>query len=162
MIYDFGWEKFSSDATADVYLTAAGCHATDTVGHRYKIREIDVHAADPTPLDKNLAVKLGHILDVSAGGAGTSTAISAANLPKRDSGQIDAPFGAGVKFTGEPTTYKTDQNKQWEFNAHSGLIYGWAFADAPVCNRDEMRTIRLAPRVAGAIITSGSMAIETF
>lgn len=164
MLYDIAFEDFATSATGDTYKTAVACHATNTLGHRYKLREVDVQAADDTPLDKNLAVQIKKVLDVSAGSAGTpGTTIAAADLSKRDTLQIDAPFGAGIEYpTTPPSSYKTEAIKQWEFNAHGGLIYGWSFADAPVCNRDELLGVLVAPRAAGAIQTSGGMTIETF
>ena len=163
MLYDIAFEDFATSATINTYLTAVACNATDTIGHRYRLRELDVHSADDTPVDKNLAVQVKRVENVTGGTTGTpGTTIAAGDMQRRDTLSVACPFGAGIEYTVEPTVYETIAIKQWEFNAHGGLIYGWSVADAPVCNRNQLIGVLVAPRANGALQVSGGIAIETF
>lgn len=157
------FNNVSTGNNADTADTMVSAIVPDTAGSRIRVRAISIGAATDSPTDVPFGVKLQRIADVSAGAAGTAgSSITAANIPKHDSLQADAPCSAGIAYTAEPTTYETHALWQTEMNARDSLIKEWLPDEAPVASRDQLMGLLVTPRTAVALIVSGSMTVESF
>jgi len=156
-------QNLDTGAVADTYVTLAALIAADTAGHRCRLRAICVGPSDDAPDDKNCSVQVIRIADVSAGTAGTKTNVTAAAMPRPDSGQRDGVITGGLDYTVEPTTYETYPLWQMDFNIRSGFLKEWPDVDAaPQISRDQLLGFRFAPRAAAAVTVSGTIEFEEF
>jgi len=151
-------DNVSTGAVADTFTTELAMRAADTAGYRFRLRSLSVGPADDVPGDLNLAVQVKRVDDVSAGGAGTSTAVTP--VPK-DSLSRASVITAGKAHTVEPTTYG-DPLWQVDINRRNSFIKEWAAEDAPVANRDQLLGVLLAPRTAAAAVVSIAAEFEEF
>jgi len=136
-------------STPDTFVTMLAIISADTAGHRARLRRLAVAGSMDAPVNGNIAVKLNRVSDVSAGGAGTSTAISAANMAKKDSASLATVITGGHTFTVEPTVYDTKPLFEGEFNAIGGKIdEAWSSVDAPTIDRDMLLGVLVSPRVS--------------
>lgn len=160
--YKFDFDDVASGAVADTYTTLAALIAADTAGYRARVLSITIGPSDNAPVDKNVAVKLSRIADVSAGGVGTRTAVAGSAVSKADTESVDSTISAGHTYTAEPTTYEGRAVWQGAFNARGGIIKHWDKEDAPVIQRDQLIGLLVAPRDAAALTLSGTIEYETF
>lgn len=162
MRYTLTFSDVATGATADTFKTLAALIVADTAGYRCRIRSIAIGPADDTPQDKSVAIKLARIADVSAGGAGTKTAVAAGNLGKKDPGAADSIISGGRNYTAEPTAYETEPIWQCDVNCRGGLIKEWSAEDAPIATADMLLGLLAAPRDASAKQLSGTIEFEQF
>jgi len=161
--YKMTFDAIATGAVADTYKTLCAIVAADTAGHRARVMSITIGPADEAPVDKNVAVKLARVDDVSAGGAGTPGAsVSGANMGKVDSESVASTITGGRAYSAEPTVYGTEPLWAGAFNARGGIIKHWDREDAPVIQRDQLIGLLAAPRDANAITLSGTIEFETF
>lgn len=160
--YKMTFDNVATGAVADTFTTLAAIVAADTAGYRARLLSLTIGPADDAPVDKNVAVKLCRVDDVSAGGAGTATTVSGANMAKADSESAASVISGGHTYTVEPTTYGTYPLWVGAFNARGGLVKHWDREDAPVIQRDQLLGLLAAPRDAAAITLSGTMEFEVF
>lgn len=163
MFYVLSLDDIASLAGSDVYTTIGSIIVPDTAGVRARIRMLSIGPSDDAPGDLNLSLKIARIADVSVGGAGTLTAVSAGNMGKLDPDQTDAPFSGGVAYTAEPTTYESSE-PLWmgSMNDRGGIQMYWDANDAPRATRDMLIGLLAAPRTAQAIKITGSMLVESY
>ncbi len=159
MRFSAPFDNVASGAVADTYKTLAALVAADTAGYRCRLRSLTVGPADDAPADLNVSLKINRVDDVSAGGAGTATAVTPA--PK-DSLSRAAVITAGKAHSAEPTTYNTVPLWECEINLRNSLIKEWGADDAPVINRDQLLGLLVAPRTAAAATLSGVLEFEEF
>jgi len=152
------FDDLSTGAVADTFKTMAAVQAADTAGYRCRIRKITVGPAADTPVDRNVAIILQRVDDVSAGGSGTKTA---ATPTQKDSLSAAAVCAGGVNYTAEPTVYGTDLFAI-EMNLRNSLVMEWTPEDAPIVNRDQLIGLLVAPRSANAESVSGCIEFEEF
>ncbi len=145
--------RFSVTATnvatgevADTFKTMLAVIAGDTAGYRGALRKLTIGPSDDEPKDLNVAVKLCRIDDLSAGNAGTKTAVTPV---QKDSLSRAAVLSGGKNYTGEPDTYG---NPIWEvdMNRRATIVMEWDEEQAPVINRDQLLGLLAAPRTAAA------------
>lgn len=161
--YSLPFQDVVTSAVADTFETVAALIVADTVGHRCRVRGFHIGPSDDTALDFNLAVRLSRILDVSAGGAGTSTPVTTALMPKHDPGSVDSLVSGGHTFTGEPTVYEANDLYVGGFNMRGGLINERFDEDEKyVATRDMLIGLRCAPRASTALRVSGVILFEVF
>jgi hypothetical protein len=153
------FDNVATGAAADTYKTMAAIRVADTAGHRVRLRALHVGPADDAPVDKCLAIKISRVADVSAGGAGTSTAVTPA---KKDVASTAALASAGKNYTVEPTTYETEALWQGAINSRGAISMVWSADDAPVVGQDALVGVLMAPRDAAAVTVSGSLEFEEF
>lgn len=139
-------EDVATSASADTYITILGLLLADTIGFRARLRKLSVGCADGTPVDKALAIQVKRVDDVSAGGAGTATALTE---DAKWSDPHTPNVAASKTYTVEPTTYG---QPLWhiELNARGSIVMAWDAEDAPVIERDQLLGILVAPRDAAA------------
>jgi hypothetical protein len=149
----------ATGAVADTFgKTLAAVRAADTAGYRCRIRRLAVGCSDNAPPDLAIALVLKRVDDVSAGGAGTSTAVTPT---QRDSLSRAAVCTAGKGHTVEPTVYG-EPLFQTEMNLRNTIIQEWDAEGAPVANRDQLIGLLAAPRTAVAHNLSGELEFEEF
>lgn len=158
MRYSVPFSDLPSGAVADAYVTLAALVAADTAGYRCRLRSLTVGPADNAPADLNVSVALKRVDDVSAGGAGTATAVTATT---KDSLSRAAVIAGAKGHSVEPTTYGT---VLWEcdLNLRNSVIKEWGPDDAPVISRDQLLGLLAAPRTAAAARLSGVLEFEEF
>ena len=159
MKFSVTFDNYSSSASADTLQTAAAIIAGDTAGYRCRIRSITVGPADDSPADLNLSIQLKRIEDYSAGGAGTAGS-NPTPVPK-DSLSRASVCTAGIEYSGEPTAYG-DAFWETEISRRNTVIKEWSVEDAPICNRDQVIGLLIAPRTAAAAVISGTIEFEEF
>jgi hypothetical protein len=164
MKYSTSWSDTASGAVKDTFATIACLTVDDTAGHRIRIRSVAIGPSDDTPGDLNLSVRLGRVADLSAGSAPTGgTAVSKANMPKKDTDGPDSIVAGIIAPTGEPTTYETYPGWELGVNTHGTINKEWAPEDAPVIGRDQLVGVLVAPRSTDAPIkSSGTIEFEVF
>ena len=147
-----------SGAVADTPKTIAAVQAGDTAGYRCRLRALAIGLSEDTPVDESIEVSVKRVDDVSAGGAGTKTAVTPTPM---DSLSRAAVCSAGKNYTAEPTTYG-EALFEVELNGRNSLVKEWSPEDAPVCNRDQLVGLLVAPRTANAREVTGSLEFEEF
>lgn len=146
-------------AVANTYTTLAAILTADTAGHKARLLRLNVGPSDDSPADANISVKVARIDDISGGGAGTKTAVTAANLGRPQSDQLDGVVTAGHTYTVEPTAYGAALF-QMDINIRGGFFHEWDLADAPTIGRDMLLGVLVAPRAASAAKVSMTLEIE--
>lgn len=162
MFYSIPFNNVATGASAGTFKTMAAAIVPDTAGRRIRVRALNIGPADAAAADRNIAVRIERIADVSVGTAGTSTAISAANVPKKDTQSQDSIASGAVNYTVEPTTYETNPLWADEFNDRGGIIKEWDQNGAPKALQDQLIAVRCAPRTANASNVSGCLEIEVY
>jgi len=162
MMYSMVFDDLATGTTADVFKTAASLIVADTVGHRCRLRSLNIGPSDDVPADQNITVKVSRIADVSAGTAGTKTAVTTANMAKKDPGSVDSLVSGGVNYTAEPTTYENESLFTQDMNARGGFLKEWSAKTAPIFTQDSLCGILVAPRATTAVRFSGSLEFEVF
>jgi len=159
-VFYMSWNNVASGASADTYLTVASVIAAAGTSYMGRIRAINVGPADDAPADLNISIKMSRIADVSAGGAGTKTAISAANMPRAISYTADGILTGGHTYSVEPTAYETYPIFVTDMNLRGGFFKEWGIDDAPWIMNDQLIGVLIAPRTAAAATTSGTITYE--
>ena len=162
MFYSLTFNDVATGAAADTFKTLAALIAADTAGHRCRLRALNVGPADDGPSDLNVELKIARIADVSAGGAGTTTAVTAANMGRPESVQRDGVITGGRNYTVEPTAYETEPLWTHGMNIRGGFFKEWGVEEAPVLETDQILGLLAAPRSAAAIRLSGTLIYEEF
>lgn len=139
-------EDVASSSSADTYTTILGLLAADTAGHRGRLRKLTVGMSEDTPGDTTYAVQVKRVDDVSAGSAGTATALTEGQI---HSLSIAPNVAALHTYTVEPSTYG---QPLWhgEFNSRASAIVEWGPDEAPVVDRDQLLGVLVAVRSAVA------------
>jgi len=160
MKYSLPFENISTSAVADTDKTIAALIVANTAGHRARIRKLTVGFADDAPADRNVNITLHRTNNATAGTAGSP--ITAANMPKKDTGTIDSLMTGGLNYSVEPTTF--DANPVWaeELNDRNGLIVEWDEEQAPKVIQNQTFCLRAAPRAAFASILTGTIEFELY
>lgn len=158
--YTLAFSNIDTGGTADAYKTIAALIASATAGYKARLRRLVVTPADDSPADANINVRINRIDDVSAGGAGTATAVTAANMGRPLSDQRDGVITGARNYTAEPTAYNTEPLWQASFNSRGGLTYEWGIDDAPVINNDQLLGLLASPTASAARTLSGCMTFE--
>jgi hypothetical protein len=158
MRFTVPFEEVATGAVANTYKTIAAIRAADTAGYRFRLRRLQLGNSEDTPQDLAVGIALKRVDDVSAGGAGTSTAVTPLQV---DSLSRAAVCTAGKNYTVEPTTYG---NPLWEMelNCRNSLDIVWTEEEAPVVNRDQLLGLLICPRTAVARTFSGCLEFEEF
>lgn len=151
-----------SGATKDLYTTIAALIVPDVAGNRCRVTAINIGCDDDVPEDRFVSVKLARIADVSAGAAGTKTAVTGANMAKTDPNSVASIITGGLEYTAEPTAYETRPLFEQPFNLRSGFIKEWPENQAKIADRDMLIAILVAPRTANIARVSGSIEFEVF
>jgi hypothetical protein len=150
----------ATGVVADTYKTIVAAIAADTLGYRFWINYLAVFADDATPLEHNLALKLCRIADVSAGSAGTGTALTPV---KPDDLGLASIITAKTNCTVEPTTYESTDLLVGGRHAKAGFVWQWDDIEgAPVANRDQLIGLLAAPKSTTAVTVRGEMGIVQF
>ncbi len=152
-------DNVATNAVADTYRTMLGMFASDVAGNRFKLRAIAIGGSEDAPQDLALGIQVARIDDVSAGGAGTSTAITPEQF---DSLSKASAITAGHTYTAEPTAYNTVKLFQMDINLRNSIRIEWPEEDAPVANRDQLIGILCCPRTGAARTLSLSAEFEEF
>jgi hypothetical protein len=160
MRYVLPFSDLATGASADTFKTLVALVLANTAGHRFRVRALSVGPSDDAPDDKNVAVRLARTDNTGAATGGS--AVTAANIPKKDSLSRDTVATAVRGPTAEPTTYETEPVYQMDFNIRGGLLKEWSDIDAPIVNRNQTLGLLAAPRAAAAVRLSGSIEIEEF
>ena len=161
--FSLPFEDIQTGNVADVYKTAAALIVPDTFGYRCRLRGIHAFASDDTPLDHNIAVRLERIADLSVGGAGSSTAVTGANMPKHDPGSVDSIVTGERIYTAEPSAFEPEPLYAGGFNMRGGLINERFDDDEKyVFTRDMLCALRFAPRAAVFLRVSGVIIFEVY
>lgn len=161
--FSLPFEDIQTGNVADAYKTVAALTVADTLGHRCRVRGIHAFASDDTPQDHNIAVRLERIADLSGGGAGSSTAVTGADMPKHDPGSVDSIITGGRTYTGEPSTFEPEPLYVGGFNMRGGLINERFDDDEKyVLTRDMLCALRFAPRAAVFLRVSGVIIFEVY
>lgn len=151
-----------SGATKDLYTTIAALIVADTAGHRCRVVGINIGCDDDTPTDRAASVKLARIADVSAGTAGTKTAVTGANMGKSDPNSVASIVTGGIAYTVEPTAYETEALFAEPFNLRSGFIKEWPENQGKVADRDMLIGVLVAPRTANIVIVTVTIEFEVY
>jgi hypothetical protein len=155
------FEDVDTGIVADTFKTMAALEIADNQENKWRLVEIMVGPSANTPQDLNVDIQVKRINDVSAGGAGTSTAITAANLPlSEDDATPPVDLEGNVNYSAEPTTYETHPQWHGSFNARGALIHQWEANKGPVVKRDQLLGLLAAPQTTTAITLSGHMIFE--
>lgn len=160
MRYSIPFSDLATGSSANAFVTLVAVILANTAGHRFRVRALAVGPADDAPDDKNVSVKLARTNN--AGAASGGTAVTSANIPKKDSGSRDTIASAHLAPSGEPTTYETNAVYQMDFNLRGGLMKEWNEIDAPIVNSNQTLGLLAAPRAASAARLSGTIEIEEF
>ena len=159
-IFYMNWNNVASGASADTYTTIASVIAAAGTSYIGRVRAINVGPDDDAPADLNISVKLNRIVDVSAGGAGTATAVTAANMNRQISYTADGILTGAHTYSVEPTAYATNPIFTTSFNLRGGFFKEWGVDDAPWIWNDQLIAVLIAPRTAAAATTSGTITYE--
>jgi len=162
MFYTLPFDNKVTHATADTYLTVASLIVPDTAGVRCRIRSLTVGPAQDSQTDIPYAIKIDRIDDVSAGTAGTKTAVAVADIGKKDPGAPNSTVSGGVAYTVEPTTYNGEPLWLSAQNDRGTLIKEWGPEDAPSADADMLLGVLMAPRTSVAITVSGCIEFEVY
>lgn len=161
--------KVTSGASAGTYKTVAALPIPNTAGLRLRVRSLTIGPADAAPNDRNFNVALRRIASVSSGANSTTgTAITAVNLPKKDTGQrnifalADGTNVAYTNYTTEPTTYESNPVWQDDYNDRGGIIKEWDERGAPKFLANQLVGVCIAPRAAFTGEVSGTLEIEEY
>lgn len=162
MRYTLPFDDLASSATINLFKTLASILVADVAGHRCRLLGLDIGPADDTPGDKNAAISIERVADVSATGSGTAgNTVSAANMPKVD------PLGINCLMTG-PRDYSSEPIYAAEplwiggLNDRGFLQKFWDEDDAFEFHRDMLCGCLIAPRAAAVIRVSGVLLFETY
>lgn len=155
--YTLPFDDIVTGTVADAFKTAAAIIVADTIGHRVRLQSFYVGPADDTPLDKNIAIQIARIADVSTGTTGSGVAITSANMPKHDPGSVDCLASGAVNYSTEPTTFETKELWAGGMNMRGGLLVNLLDYDNDgfLATRDMLLALRIAPRSTTALRVSG-------
>ncbi len=155
-------EDFACSATINTYITFLAFIAADTAGHRFKLLGLSFGVSEDAPVDETFSVLVKRIADLSAGGAGTKTAVAAANLSKQRSNQTAGNITGAIDYTVEPTAYETYAlpGCMFEFNSRGTIWVPIPENIQPEFERDQVCGILVAPRVATSRNLSVGAVIE--
>lgn len=145
------------------FKTLAAIINPDTTGIRARLTGYSIGSADETPFDESVAIEIGRILDVSAGGAGSGfTAIAASAITKNDpAGPIATSTGA-VGYGTEPTVYESRAWKRFGINDR-GALWSLDEGDKPlIIIPDMLMGIRAGGHGATVLKFSGYLEFENF
>ena len=157
------FNDIASGVVAQTYKTLAAIVAAATAGHRAALLAVNIGCSDNSPVDESFNLQVQRVEDVSAGGAGTTTAVSAAQMARPDSYEVDGNITGGHTYTAEPTTYDaTYPLFNHEFNTRGGFFKEWSFESAPKIDNDQLIGILITPRVATARNFSGSLTFQEY
>lgn len=159
MFYTVPAADVATTGSADTFKTIAAILVADTAGHRARLRRLTIGFADNTPADAQVSFQVKRILDVSAGGAGTSTAVTPGKV---DPGTPASLVSAGKNFTVEPTAYETDPLWTDDLNTRGGVVIEWNEDDAPRVTQDMLLGVLAAPRAAAAQQVTVTMEVEQY
>ncbi len=162
MKFTLPFEDIATGAVADVFKTLAALEIPDSLGNRIRVRSLIVGFAKDTPDDQPIAIVMSRIADRSAGTAGSSTAVTTANIPKKDPDSIDSLVAGERNYTVEPTTFETENIFADEINDRGGIIKEWDEEGAPKFTRDQLCAVRAAPRRALAASVTGTIEFELY
>jgi hypothetical protein len=159
MRYNISATNVATSAVADTVKTMLMVRAADTLGHRCKLLALIVGPADAAPADANFGIGIKRVNDVSAGGAGTFTAVTPS--PADDLSRAAVVTG-GHTATVEPTTYETT----WLWgpvglNSRNSLSQWLGDLDL-VVNRDALAGVIMWPEAAAAGNWNITMVVEEF
>lgn len=155
--------KGTTGSSAGTFKTMAAFNVPNTAGLRMRVRSVSIGPADTAPNDRNLSVAIRRVASVSSGSAGTpGTAISAANIPKKDTSGPDCIAGGGTIYTVEPATFETNPLWQDDFNDRGGIIKEWDQNGAPRAIHNQLIAVCVAPRTANAAEVSGTIEVEVY
>jgi hypothetical protein len=155
-------DNVATGAVADTIKTMLSIIVADTAGHRCALRGLNVGFADDAPADRNVAIQIKRIEDVSAGTAGTKTAVAVADIAKMDPGSIAPLMSGGRNYTVEPTAYDAEELFAQDLNDRGGIVKEWDFEDAPKFIADQLCGLCAAPRTANAATLSGGLLFQMY
>jgi hypothetical protein len=164
MRYVLPFEAVALSATAGTYKTLAAIIVPDTPGVRVRVTALNIGPGNANPPDTDIEVKLNRIDDVSGGTAGTTTAVSAANMGKKDSGAPTCTVSGAVNYTAEPTVYNTTEPQyRLGMNARASAIKEWIDPDdMPKGGADQLIGLLAASRDTTQPKISGSIEFEVY
>ena len=162
MRYVLTFTDVATGAVADTYKTLAALLAADVAGNQCRLLALNIGPSDDAPADVNVGIQIKRIADISAGGAGTKTAVSAANMGRPYVDTRDGVITGGRNYTVEPTAYETEPLFAMDFNLRGGFFKEWTAESAPVIKQDMLLGLLAAPRTAAAAKLSGSLEYEEF
>jgi hypothetical protein len=150
-------------AVAGTFKTLGAIIVPDTTNLRVRLTDFHLGPATAAPTDVAIEVKVALIADVSAGTAGTKTAITAANIPPVDVGAPACRSSGGIHYTVEPTTYNTYPLWHGGFNHRGVLNWYWLEENRrPVAGQDMLIGILAAPQTAAAVELIGTIGFEEY
>lgn len=152
----------ATGATADTFTTLLALIVPDTAGYRCRLRRLKVTPASANPVDDNCRIQVKRIADVSAGTAGTKTAVAGSAIAKQDTDAADSVVSGGVSYTVEPTTYETRPIFEAGFNMRGGLDHRWTAEEAPMFLRDQLCGILGANQDNAALDLNILVEFETY
>lgn len=162
MKFSLPFEDIATGAVADIFKTLAALKVPDVVGNRCRVRALIIGFSKPSPDDQPVAIVMSRIADRSAGASGTSTAVTAANMPKKDPDSIDSLVTGERDYSVEPSSFAAENIFADEINDRGGIIKEWDEEGAPKFTRDQLCAIRAAPRRALAAEVTGTIEFEIY
>lgn len=158
MRYTIPFENVSTGATADVFRTIAALIMPTSGGTcRAAIEGLRLGCGDASPSDLTLVARIRRVLTGSSKGS-PGTTIAAANIPKKDNLSQDAPFTAGINYSGGEPSYEAKTLWEFTFNTRTGLFES-LWGNEIIGNYDQVIGLEVAPRTSAARAVYGSLDI---
>jgi hypothetical protein len=151
-----------ASGVSDTFKTLLGIEVPDTAGKRFRLTAVHGGFADDSPRDQQCAIAIKRIDDLSAGGAGTSTAISAGDVAKKDPGSVDCSMNCERAYSDEPTTYDTETLWATDVNGRGAFNKEWLPEEAPIFTQDQFCGLLAASRTSTAFTVSATLEFEEF
>lgn len=148
-VYYLPFTHINDGNAADTFQTMAAGIVAAAETALVQLLGFNIAACTGAYSDEAFEVKVNRINDVSAGGAGTKTAITAANMPRQWSGMGDPSFTGGVLYTVEPTAYETNAIYHDVSNDRGRISHFWPEGTGPIMSDDQLIGLLMAPRFAG-------------
>ena len=162
MKYSLPFTDLPTSSTINEKTTLAALIVPATVGYRFRLRALIIGFSKDTPDDQPVAITIQRISDLSGGTAGTSTAVSTVNIPKKDPSSIDSLVPGARAYSLEPTVYDPEVLFADEINDRGGIIKEWDEEGAPRFTQDMLCGLVAAPRQAIEARVSGTLEFELF
>ena len=162
MRYVLEFDDVVTSAVADSFKTVAAIIASNTAGHRARIRKLDLGPADDSPQAAIGAVRIRRCTDQTANGGTAGSSVSAANMQRPDPNQRDGVITGGTNYSAEPT-YTGDAIWLIGYHGHGGVMKEWPDDDsAPAMDQNHLLGIEVAPRAASQLRVSGTIEFEEY
>jgi hypothetical protein len=149
IVYTLPFSNLQDGNAQDTFKTMAAIIVSATEGYQAELLGFWASASADAAVDECYTWDIRRIADVSAGGAGTTTAVTVGNMPRQRSNAGNPDTSGGVNYTGEPTTYESYPLWEGSLFDRGQIGFMWPDGCGPLAIEDQIIGLRVAPRAAG-------------